>query len=487
MQNQTQINKAKEAEYFMELARQCRDLPIVNVIGSVIQLYDRGMHWEGLCPFHADEHLGSFKVTPSKNMWYCFTDNFGGGTIAFESRYYEIGFREAVFHLARRMGVITDETYNLYAKKKISADIVQNVQREMEEKKKDTAAHVKADPDVIHAVYTAVCRVCSLSQAHKKHLLHDRGLTEQDLTDYFTFPTRRFDLAGRVFKELGGELAQRWFHKPLKDLTDKEKMRIEHSPAMEKIRSQMIFVPGFYRDTARNRVDFTSYKGIGFLVRDDNGKVTGIQIRRDVIKDGESRYVWFSSSFASSNPALEGGASPGSPGGVIFPEKKTEKAALCVTEGRFKAEAIAKKGNIAVYVSGVSTWKSVVPMIKRLKGARKHVYIMFDADMMGNTAVHAQLSDISYGMKDIGLKPVLLLWPKNKGKGFDDLVQGAGSQYASCMKQIAFPDFERLYQKVLQSVLQQYGVTRVRDLPKNKACSFNTDMQLSVEKAVGVA
>ena len=236
-----------------------------------------------------------------------------------------------------------------------------------------------------------------------------------------------------------------------------------------------------------NRMDFTSYKGIGFLVRDDRGRVQGIQIRRDTVKEGESRYVWFSSAFAATAPGCSGGASSCSPGGVIYPKIKKADPALCITEGRFKAEQIAKKGNIAVYISGVSTWKSVLPMIERLKGDRKKVYVMFDSDMMGNTAVHSQLQEICETLKKHGLVPYLILWPIEKGKGFDDLVLGQGSQYYEHLRDIPYGRFEPLFQKSMKETLGKYGAARVRDVKKENTSAFNRDMQAAVQKAVGVA
>ncbi len=263
---------------------------------------------------------------------------------------------------------------------------------------------------------------------------------------------------------------------------------MERSRALDHLKMELQSVPGFYMNEKENKIDFSSYKGIGFLVKNDEGIPQGIQIRRDVVKEGESRYVWFSSSFAASSAGCSAGAPSGAPGGVIFPKEGKETASLCITEGRFKAEQIAKKGNIAVYISGVSTWKTVLPMVDRIKGDRKKVYVMFDSDMMGNTAVHSQLKEICCGLNNHGLKPYLLLWPIEKGKGFDDLVLTQGSVYYQYMVDVSYKRFELIYEKTLHDVLGNYSVTSVREIRESdRRASFNKEMQSSIQVAVGLA
>ena len=490
-----QSDKSRQAEYFVNLVEKVKEIPVMLVIGTLIQIYDHNRHpveekdlgtisygnYLALCPFHADEKLGSFVVTPSKNMWYCFTENIGWNGIHFEMRYYELEFKQAVFHLAHRFSLISEEEYKKYSSKKVDAGVVRKMEKALEKPRMQENTHV-APASVVNTVYRVIPRVCPLKPKHKQHLLKERGLKEEDLEDYFSFPTRRMDLAKAVIREVAGLMAEKKFGKPLKDLSKEELTWLEKdSKAMKQLREEMPYVPGFYIDTVKNRIEFTSYKGIGFLVRDDTGKAAGIQIRRDTVKEGESRYVWFSSSFALSSPTCEGGASPGTPGGVVFPQD-TDGASLCITEGRFKAEQIAKKGNIGIYVSGVSTWKKVLPIIDRLKGKRDTVFVMFDADMMGNTAVHSQLQEICAELKRHSLKPDIVAWPIAEGKGFDDLVLRQGRSYKEHLRCIPFQKFEPRWQKVLEQVLAEAGVKRIRDIPEAERGKFNASMQEAVEK-----
>ena len=490
----------RRAEYFASLVEKVKEIPVAVVVGTLIQVYDRNRdpvqekdlaalgagNYLALCPFHADEKLGSFVITPDKQMWYCFTENIGWSGIHFEMLYFEMDFKDAVFHLARRCSLISEEEYKRQAGKKMDDSMVKRIEKSME-KPAVRACGRKASPDVINTVYSLMPKVCGLKKEHERHLTKVRGLSKDDLGDYFTFPTRKMDLPKHIYRETGELMAKRKFGKPLRELSEEERGWMDRSTALARLRDEITCVPGFYMNGKENRIDFSSYKGIGFLVRDDSGRVQGVQIRRDIVKEGESRYVWFSSAFADAAPGCCKGAPSGAPGGVIFPKEGRESAALCITEGRFKAEQIAKKGNIAVYISGVSTWRSVLPMIDRIKGERRKAYVMFDADMMGNTAVHSQLKEICDSLQEHGLKPLLLLWPIDKGKGFDDLVLSQGSCYHKYMVDISYRRFEPLYEKAVQEVLDRCGAARVRDIKgAAERARFNKAVQEAVQEAVGL-
>ena len=44
---------------------------------------------------------------------------------------------------------------------------------------------------------------------------------------------------------------------------------------------------------------FTGHKGLGILIRNSDSRIVAVQIRKDTIQEGDSRYIWFSSSFAT--------------------------------------------------------------------------------------------------------------------------------------------------------------------------------------------
>ena len=79
--------------------------PIAEVVGEYLQLRPGGADsLKGLCPFH-DEKTASFNVTPSRGLWYCFSEGEGGDVIKFVEKIDNLAFTEAVERLASRAGV----------------------------------------------------------------------------------------------------------------------------------------------------------------------------------------------------------------------------------------------------------------------------------------------------------------------------------------------------------------------------------------------
>ncbi len=63
-----------------------------------------GGSYKGLCPFH-DERTPSFHVTPSKNLYHCFSCGEGGDVITFVRKVDALSFTEAVEKLAAKYGI----------------------------------------------------------------------------------------------------------------------------------------------------------------------------------------------------------------------------------------------------------------------------------------------------------------------------------------------------------------------------------------------
>ena len=81
---------------------------ILDVISSYVTLKRKGASYFGLCPFH-NEKTGSFSVSRSKQMYYCFGCGAGGNVISFIMQYENLTFPEAVRFLAGRAGVTLPE------------------------------------------------------------------------------------------------------------------------------------------------------------------------------------------------------------------------------------------------------------------------------------------------------------------------------------------------------------------------------------------
>jgi DNA primase len=74
---------------------------IYDVVSEHVVLRKRGKDYVGLCPFH-DEKTPSFTVSSSKQMYYCFGCNAGGGAIKFLMELRKQSFSDVVLDLAGR-------------------------------------------------------------------------------------------------------------------------------------------------------------------------------------------------------------------------------------------------------------------------------------------------------------------------------------------------------------------------------------------------
>ncbi len=86
----------------VDTVRQKAD--IVEVIGDHVVLRKQGKNFVGLCPFHQDRKP-SFNVSPSKQIYKCFSCGEGGDVLRFVMQFDKATFSEAVLQLAQRFNV----------------------------------------------------------------------------------------------------------------------------------------------------------------------------------------------------------------------------------------------------------------------------------------------------------------------------------------------------------------------------------------------
>ena len=454
-------NNRERYEFIERMFVNLSTLPIERVIGQYIPLSSRGRHLMGLCPFHKDTKLGSFIVTPDKHLWKCFTcgDEYAGNSIKFVSLYMGLSYLDASFRVARDFGVITAEEYDRYAKKRYDESYVKSLERRYSDQVKDEPKPVKAPADVIANVYQVIKDNCALSDEHRNSLIKTRHLTKERIErDYFSCPTN-------------------WKLKDNIVLAIKKKYPAYTDDILKT-------VPGFFYDKKHNKISFAGYKGLGILIRDANDKIEAIQIRRDTIKEGDSRYIWLSSTFAFYKPEeYEGGCGCGSPKDVLWPETPSKRL-VCITEGRFKSEILAQNGNTTISIQGVTSWSGIDKAIGdiRAKNNAKVVYIFLDADIFSNHALFVQSTKmcayIAEKFPDLQIK--YAFWHKSVGKGIDDYLINGGS-----MKEINYVDYQKAAiegESVFNDVLKKYGVSKLQDLPNDKVSTFQTDLQTLCEK-----
>ena len=90
----------------MSQSQEIKDrVDIVDFISSHVQLMQSGRNFKALCPFHS-ENTASFFVFPERQSWRCFGSCASGGDVfTFVMRKENLGFGEALRHLADHAGI----------------------------------------------------------------------------------------------------------------------------------------------------------------------------------------------------------------------------------------------------------------------------------------------------------------------------------------------------------------------------------------------
>ena len=82
---------------------------IVDVVNGYVNLTKKGRDYVACCPFHK-EKTPSFRVSPSRQMWYCFGScSEGGNVISFLMKHEAMTFAEAVKFLGKKYGIEIEE------------------------------------------------------------------------------------------------------------------------------------------------------------------------------------------------------------------------------------------------------------------------------------------------------------------------------------------------------------------------------------------
>lgn len=472
-------------EFLDQMCDRVKKLPPSEVILRYVPKYRRsGSDYVCPCPFHNGKHY-SFRIAdtgPKAPVWKCFSkcQESGKSGISFVMKYENLDYLDAVFKIALDHGIISIDEEQKYhnkgtftaADRKYAEQKRQEWLRQQKSQVKQADTPPQARPNIKNAVLNAMPKACGLSETHKQHLIQKRGLAEGDLGDYFDAPQQGFPLEDRILQVIR--------QTALKAGWSKEQTEV----FVAQTRMQIHLVPGFFKRNGKLQFSKLS-PGIAFIVRNDKGVPVGVHIRRDEIKGEESRYFWFSSSFALNRDGMEGGNSSGSPSGFLWPADRT-KGMLFITEGRFKAEQIAKKGHRVVYLAGVGNWRDAVEVVQRT-ATNNCAYIAFDADMHGNMQVHDSMKGLSEALKKVKIRTFVSVWEKEYGKGFDDLIMNTGDRFSYYINNMPFDDYEKLYNGRLSEALKDFGLKskdEVKRLPSEKREEFESHIQMAIEMSL---
>lgn len=451
------------------IERVREEVPISEEIRLKVRLIKAGASYKGLCPFHNDKKLGSFIVTDGKKIFKCFSCGTGGDIIKYVylDNDQKESYTKTGLDLGLKYGKISYEEYQYCVGSGISTKLNNDIEKIYIEKDKEKFKSNKADDETLNKIYSLFIKGFTylgktvLTPEHKNHLIDERHLTEEEIANrgYFTFPNRY------VMKHFLNDLEENDI--PVDVLST---------------------IPGFFFDKKRNVWSFTAIKGggIGIPMINEQGLIYGIQVRKDVIQEGDQRYIWFSSAFAQYTEGLDFGVSSGSPIDVVVPNVIGTQT-IFVTEGHFKAQKLAKEFNsIAISVQGVCAWSPIVNMIDKVK-AKYHdlnlsyIYIAYDGDMSYNTAVFQQainmgisLHGLNHHGEEEALKECLndeknykpknivyyCMWDDELGKGIDDLMFNG---YGYKIDKMKLTDIYTLYKNYISELNELYVESGIYD------------------------
>lgn len=379
-----------------DLFSEVKALPIQSVIGKYVELRKKGATFEGLCPFHGDQHYGSFKVNPRKNRWNCYACNLYGDATDFVARFEQISTRDAVFQIAASEGLLSAaEEAELRAgnpiKKKFARKMVQ-----IPENKPPEALHCAE-------VYKAFANACEpLSEAHKQHLEDVRKIKPEDMGLFFEWPSSSDKGFWRKFSE-----------------------ELRNAGILSSVEEAIKYVPGFAYDSETGHPYFMNGRGIGIKLFDTAGILRGLQLRQDDAKSG-SKYKLFSSGWAAQNHLDEPNKSDGASAGQVpdFVLPSGDIRGLAVTEGKFKALQLKRFHYATLSVNGVNSWSHVLPEAIQFAKERglQEIHIYYDADMETKKGVAGAAIGLAEAIKEYGLIPYFIVWDESLGKGIDDML-----------------------------------------------------------------
>lgn len=235
------------------------------------------------------------------------------------------------------------------------------------------------DIETRHATYSALLSMLSLAPDHKQNLL-ERGLTEHDIEQlgYKTTPVVGTATIAKQLQNDGYYLAG---------------------------------VPGFYRNEDDKWVFIHERRGILIPVRNKDGQIQGLQIRRDNVQ--KRKFRWVSSADKKDGCHAEG-----------WTHLAGEVRSLVVlTEGPMKADVIhALSGMTVLAVPGVNALTQLQSALMQLREeGLQEIKTAFDMDFFTNCHVQNGYNSLLAMLDDMGFQYGTYVWDP-RYKGLDDYI-----------------------------------------------------------------
>lgn len=293
--------------------------------------------------------------------------------------------------------------------------------------------HLRSNED-LHTVYQAMIRHLRLLPEHRELLLSD-GWTEELISEYqvvsMPLPDKeRWNMEKE--KKRSGYFVLPWRNKLVELI-------------QEEVGEDLSGVPGFYQLDQLDRETgelipkwrLAGHNGILFFSRDIKGHTFGAQIRKDVVKPGQSRYTWLSTNPLTENSAGQqlypNGTSQPVQAAICYRPEKDQSYVAYVTEG-FKKGVIGNYYKKAPFIAlpGVGQTNAILQnrdedliiseYLKKL-GTRIIIFA-FDADKAKNVNVLRFQYQGLLKMREQGFQIGVADWSMHAAyaKGIDDLL-----------------------------------------------------------------
>lgn len=301
-------------------------------------------------------------INLKKDVFRCPRCGISGGIFDLYSLYAGVPRDKVRKTLVQNLG--TPETLNREIKKSVSNPVVECPVTDIESR---------------HATYCALLAKLSLAQDHRQNLIN-RGLSDDDIIrlGYKTTPVVGMSAIAKRLQSEGHYLAG---------------------------------VPGFYKTENGDWTFIQEKRGILIPVRDIDGRIQGLQIRRDDVK--KRKFRWVSSTDKKDGCRAESWTHIV---GQIRP-------IALLTEGPMKADVIhALTGLTVIAVPGVNT---LTQLEKTLTQMRKEglceIKTAFDMDMSTNHHVQNAYMNLLSLLDEMNFKFGTYVWDP-RYKGLDDYI-----------------------------------------------------------------
>lgn len=311
-------------------------------------------------------------INLQKDVFCCPRCRFSGGVFDLYAYYSGVDRRNVRGVLLEQLGYWdSSTTYERSKKRQPPCNTTPPALQEME--------LPLTDIDSRHETYSALLGKLSLASDHRENLL-SRGLTDEqiDRCGYKTTPVVGFSAIAKQLQSDGYYLSG---------------------------------VPGFYHTKQGNWTMSNTKRGILVPVRNPEGKIQGLQVRRDNVQKGKFR--WFSSVGKQDGCKAECWTHiVGAPAETVL-----------ITEGPMKADIIHYlTGMPVIAVPGVNSLSHLEQTVDYVKAhGTKRIMTAFDMDYLKNPHVRDGYYNLANVLADAGMEYGTYLWDPEY-KGLDDYV-----------------------------------------------------------------